>query len=901
MPIRTALGQSRWSFPVVTINRNTTVTGIAGTDVLTTSAAHNLFVGDFVVFASITGGTGIVVGSPYSVATTPTTTTFTLASLNFTTDLTAPSVIMLPTATTTTLYAPESAKTWLTADAVLTADDLVTTAASVVRRGLRLGLAGGATTVVTNANTVANSGENVSFIYSAGFQARFASDWTSGLSRTCEVYATALNAATGVTAGMTNICVTLTLLYTYQCGDTTITGTAVDDVFTSAVAHNLAVGDWVYIDGLVGGSGATAGTYAVAAASLTATTFTLTGVTFITDITAGTLHFSPVRAKSVPMQLTTPVTSLASSKPGSPTHVIPVLSTEDSGELPERAKTFRNLFIELLGNTVPPSTTDHSVLMEIGTAGSIATNLYEAGLATARFVRYVTSPSLLAAMDTSIANNWFLWASISTTFHHPVATLWITYEYNAKTSTRMRVDQCVTVNPQNAMAGSATPPATNLAAEIWIPEAGTITTLQLALAWTWGPLTTVTGMNARIGTGGYTAYTSGGAGGVFAGGAIAGIRTDGAYTLTRGRNILASGVYRTGGDSGLGLTGFWRVSYTCDVPTAGCEYATKSIVKSLDAQGNGAAATFVDFLTQTLAAMPESTAWRLTNWGCALWWLWASGATPDAIYATLTASANEVGPRSIGAWVGASDDEVGFGVTWFSTDRFVWPWAAYLGAAPVVLQSPSDPTITHTGYFVAAQRALAVAWFGAVDAIYTYHSLAITVNAIVKGSSGSTVEVSLHRGHNRTVTGLTGNAGTDVFTTTTPHWLTVGMSVTITAKTGGDGLALGTYIVGTAPTATTFTLTGGLFTTNITAGTIELPLPRGGEQLAQVSRVGDGAVSLTWYDDTEPVFLVADDMGNAHRKTMSVPFLANSAVTHTLRMLNPPRVIDATIVRKGGS
>jgi hypothetical protein len=898
MAIRTALGQSRWTFPVVATNRNTSVTGDAATDVFTVSTAHNMIVGDRVVFATLVGGTGLTAGTVYTVATVPLTTTFTLTGVNITANLTAGSVVCLPQKTETTVYAPESAKTWVCADVTYTADDNAAVPQAITRRTLRLGIDNGATTEAANNAVITSTGEQISFVFSASFQARFATSWTSGLAKSVQLYHTAMSASPGVSAGFGNNCATLRLLYTYQVGDTTITGVASTDVITTAVTHNLAVGDYVYVDGLTGGSGLTAGTYTVATVP-TATTLTLTGVDFTTDISAGTLHFSPVRIKSVPMQLTTTATNLQNSKPGSPNHTIPVLSTEDSGECPERGKTFREYSIELLANTDYNGSTDHTWSMEIGTAGALTSSLYEAANTTSRLIRYTTSPSFLSGMNPAITNGWFIWASIASTFFHPTATLWITYEYSAKTSTRMRVDQLVANNPQNAMSGSSTPPVTSLGVEVWVPEAGTITTLQLALRWTWQPTAIIGSMNARIGTGSYTNFTDGG--GVYAGGNIAGVRTDAAYALSRGRNMLTSGHYRTSGDPGLGLTGMWIISYSCDVPAAGVEYATKSILKGLDQQNMTATAVFLDFLALAPASMPESTTWRLTNLGFIVTAQSSTVGIFDALYMSVTAVANDIAPRTAGQWLAASDDEAGWNIIHFSTDRLVWPWAAFIGGAPLDKNSPSDPTTTHNGYVLCSQRATSITFVGSIDSLYTYHSLAITVNAVVKGSSGATVEVSLHRGHNRTVTGLTGNAGTDVFTTPTPHWLTVGVSVTITALTGGLGLALGTYIVGTVPSPTTFTLTGGLFTTNITAGTIELPLPRGGEQLAQVSRVGDGAVSLTWYDNTEPVFLVADDMGNAARKTMSVPFLADPNVTHTLRMLNPPRVVDATIVRKGGS
>lgn len=71
------------------------ITGVAATDVFTSSSDHGLEIGDRVVLSSLTGGSGLTDGGVYYVISVPTTTTFTLSttlggsSVNFTTNLTA--------------------------------------------------------------------------------------------------------------------------------------------------------------------------------------------------------------------------------------------------------------------------------------------------------------------------------------------------------------------------------------------------------------------------------------------------------------------------------------------------------------------------------------------------------------------------------------------------------------------------------------------------------------------------------------------------------------------------------------------------------------------------------------------------------------------------------------------
>jgi len=73
-----------------------TITGVASTDVITTTGAHGLSVGDRVYFPALTGGSGLTAASAfYYVQSTPTTTTLKVSAtlggsaLDFTTDISA--------------------------------------------------------------------------------------------------------------------------------------------------------------------------------------------------------------------------------------------------------------------------------------------------------------------------------------------------------------------------------------------------------------------------------------------------------------------------------------------------------------------------------------------------------------------------------------------------------------------------------------------------------------------------------------------------------------------------------------------------------------------------------------------------------------------------------------------
>lgn len=63
------------------------ITGVAATDVITTSAAHGLSPGGAVAISGLTGGTGLAAGN-YLVATTPAGDTLTLTGVDFSTNIT---------------------------------------------------------------------------------------------------------------------------------------------------------------------------------------------------------------------------------------------------------------------------------------------------------------------------------------------------------------------------------------------------------------------------------------------------------------------------------------------------------------------------------------------------------------------------------------------------------------------------------------------------------------------------------------------------------------------------------------------------------------------------------------------------------------------------------------------
>lgn len=120
-----------------------------------------------------------------------------------------------------TIYLPETGtKTFRSVVAHVTMDDIVTATGGTITTktvGLRLGAA--AYTSIANANTLTNSGENISLPWVQDFTSHFTANW-SGTSMTCD-FELQINQSTGTTLGMVNVCVTLDITYEYDDTSTT--------------------------------------------------------------------------------------------------------------------------------------------------------------------------------------------------------------------------------------------------------------------------------------------------------------------------------------------------------------------------------------------------------------------------------------------------------------------------------------------------------------------------------------------------------------------------------------------------------------------------------------------------------------------------------------------------------
>lgn len=640
-----------------------------------------------------------------------------------------------------TIPIKESVVTFHSAVARLTCDDIITgTGGTIGIRRIQLGLGGGTKTNSSNANVVSNSGENISLFHPVDFVARFTSDW-NGAPMTCQCDVL-IDQTTGTTLGMVNVCVTLDIAYEYDVSVYEITGVAATDVLTTKVsgtptAHGLVVGALVRVKGIVGGAGATDDVYTVATVP-TSSTLTLTGFSFTTDITAGALHLSPTRVKTARIPMAAPLGGLATSKPGTPSHMIPALDTE----FPEADKVYRQTWIELYATTAQSGgVVDFTVSVEIDSAGAHTTSTYETALATDRQVRYCVPPSYLAGMDTSVTHNFYIWASVSR-FHHPSVWLWCTYEYDEDSTTDIWVDGTSLHNTEMNLAGGGGGGApTTISADIWIQEQGPITTKSIAFFWAIGSSSAISSMNARVGSGSYQAITD--IGNIQACGSSGQIVNTAAYTLARGRNSLVFQAYHSGGDDSLGMTGQWFYAYTCEKPAGGSHLATKTMRLGASTTGTAAQAKNANAIDKPFARMTESPNWFLQNWGLEVY-IFSLSTSATGLFAIGAMNSGDIGHRPIGQWLRNFDGEVGWTMLHLAPRSFVWPWADYWKGAPSANEDPCDPTAVGDVYVTFANGAIN-AGYGSYDFVYTYHSISYTVTGTVYGAVTGSVAITLHR------------------------------------------------------------------------------------------------------------------------------------------------------------
>lgn len=488
---------------------------------------------------------------------------------------------------------------------------------------------------------------------------------------------------------------------------------------------------------------------------------------------------STTGVKTFRMPLTMPLTNLATSKPGTALHTIPNLSTK----LPEGSKAFRNHFVTVQGNINRAAATDVTMTFQLDSTTSHTTGVFEGLSNTDFFLRYIWDAPTL---DTSASMGWYAWAS-ATEFNHMQAWLTVTYEYDLTASNDMMVSVVLPAELASPMGGTTSSDYQRTARNLWIEEPGTITTEDIAFFSFWDQAAAIAGLNMRVGTGSFQAVTDIAA--TVAGSNAAMIVNNAAFTLARGRNNLTFDVYRTDtADLGMNMSGFWIVNYTAGKPAGGYHKANKTLIMSLGAHYNGAAAAFRS-LSAIAPAIPE-TEYLLNAVGINYKYLTNTTGTAAgvAITAELLAAEGGIGWEPIYTDVSHTDPEVGIHECYAQARSYFKRW-------------PTDPDPDRVDIETARRWRAVLANFCAsfdyLDMMLTYHSITFTISGTLSEytGDGSGIEVDLfrkngaHRDHIGTVTTTTGGAYTFTWYDDTETVFAVSRQDSTHAGRSDDGLA----------------------------------------------------------------------------------------------------------------
>lgn len=486
---------------------------------------------------------------------------------------------------------------------------------------------------------------------------------------------------------------------------------------------------------------------------------------------------SSTQIKTIRIPLNPGAGAWGTTKPGAAQATIPNLSTE----LPESTKVYRNTYITIQGQRSSTATTDATISMQLDTTAALTTGIYEGGQATNYFMRYVWDVS--SVLNTSSTMGWYAWGSLASCWVHMQAWLTVTYEFDATASNDIYVSLMMPMEVSSPMGGTTSADYQRGTREFWIEEPSTITTKNIAFYVFWDQAAALAGMQQRIGTGSFVAYTTDTAA-VVAGSNAAMIQNDSAFTFTRGRNTLNWDVYRTDTvDLGFNVCGFWIINYTAGKPTQGYGAANHTVFWNLTSYFDGATSV-LRTISAIAPALPESDRFYSA---VGTRYLYLTNTTGNAAGVTVLVErlAAEGGIKWEAAYidVGYTDPETGLRHAFSQIRDLFKRW--------------SNDNFSNRMSLQTARRWRTVlnnnaSSFDYLDLIFTYHSIPFTVADSISGFSG-TVTLSLHRSDTGEIVDQTTRSGDGSFSFT---WYDNTENVFVSATDGTnvgrstDGLAV---------------------------------------------------------------------------------------------------------------
>ena len=450
-------------------------------------------------------------------------------------------------------------------------------------------------------------------------------------------------------------------------------------------------------------------------------------ITYEFDDTATT------QVKTVWIPLDAPTSNLPTAK-STVYDTIPALDTY----LPEASKTFHQIMVVVQGNTEDASTTDLSLSVGVG-ATDFTSQLYERGSNIDYWVRVNADYS---AINTAITHSFYLWSN-STAFNHPQAWMVVTYSFNASTTTSIMNSLILPMEIDSPMGGPGAGDYQRADRDLWIQEPNPVGQ-RLAYYMMFDKNATISGLNARIGTGTFVTYTD--VATTMAGNSGFMIRNDSAYTLDNGRNTISVDVYNTDTvDLGYGCSGFWLVNYTSDVPTEGIWAANHTVKINYKIMGTTGAAT--QSITASKAFEIPTPSYFINSIGMNYIFSTSGTLANAGVHIGAERLVSEGGQK----WellytdLGGTDAEVGIFQNWSTARSIFQRWKD--GTVNNIMDADGsrlDLTVARRYRMATGNGQLS---FDHLDLYLTYHAITYSIAGNITGvnTSGGDVTIKLHR------------------------------------------------------------------------------------------------------------------------------------------------------------
>lgn len=433
---------------------------------------------------------------------------------------------------------------------------------------------------------------------------------------------------------------------------------------------------------------------------------------------------STTQIKTIRIPLATTVTTLGTSKP-SAMDTIPALDTE----LPESTKTYRQTVVVLQGQS-HLTTSDVVIRMQIDTNTQFDSDSWEHGSNVSQFFRN----SSIESFTTNATHSFYVWSSVGSQ-HHLQAWLVVTYEFDASASSNYYVSLLLPCTISAPMGGTTSSDYQRGQVDLYIEEPTTITTMQVAFMLYWEMSNSVTGLNLRLGSSSFTAYTN--SAGTQAGSDMAWVKDNSAFTLARGKNTLNVDMYRTTTTrQGYNVSGYFIVNYTCGKPTSGYGVANSTVEYLIAGMGTGAPDGERVFSSTAVSLTETDYYFNSTSF---LGVVMTSGSLPcygaSIGVERLASGENGLIWEKIYGDLGGTDGEQG-------------PYF-YFGNNPRLFKrfvNDADPN--RLDIETARRYRMSAGYEGqglyGLKAILSKHNITFTVSGTISGSNGGTVNLYLH-------------------------------------------------------------------------------------------------------------------------------------------------------------